>query len=139
VSTKQVGDTSEAMVLAELVTRGYTVSVPFGDNDPYDLIVDIGDELYRVQVKTGWIEDDCLRFKTASKTTVEGTPCMDDYDTDDIDAFAVRCKNTGSLYWVPVGSAGKKNTYLRLDSPKIDHPSVSLAAEFTFDAMLPGS
>jgi hypothetical protein len=139
MNTKQVGDISEIMVLAELVKRDYTVSVPFGDNDPYDLIVDIEDELYRVQVKTGWIEDDCVRFKTASKTTVEGTPRTNDYDTGDIDAFAVRCKDTSSLYWVPVGSAGKKNTYLRIESPAIDHPNVSLATEFTFDAMLPSS
>jgi hypothetical protein len=139
MNTKQIGDISEVTVLAELIKRGYTASVPFGDNDPYDLIVDIGSELYRVQIKTGWIEDDCLRFKTASKTTAEGKPRMNDYDADDIDAFAVRCKDTSSLYWVPVGSAGKKNTYLRVESPKIDHPSVSLAAEFTFDAMLPGS
>ena len=60
-------------------------------------------------------------------------------DTDDIDAFAVRCKDTNPLYWVPVVSAEKKNTDLRVKSLAIDHPSVSLAAEFTFDAMLSGS
>ena len=48
MNTKQIGDISEVTVLAELIKRGYTASVPFGDNDPYDLIVDIGSELYRV-------------------------------------------------------------------------------------------
>ena len=137
MNTKQVGDTSEAVVLAELVKQGYTVSVPFGDNDPYDLVVDTVDGLHRVQIKTGWIEDGCLRFKTGSKTTRDGTVVVEDYANDDVESFAIRCKDTGELYWVPVDAAGKKSTYLRIEPPKIDHPSVTFADEFTFEAALP--
>ena len=137
MNTKQVGDTSEAIVLAELVERGYTVSVPFGDNDPYDLVVDTVDGLHKVQIKTGWIEDGCLRFKTGSKTTREGTVVVEDYDDDDVESFAVRCTDTGELYWVPIGAAGRKSTYLRVEPPEIDHPSVAFAEEFTFETALP--
>jgi hypothetical protein len=136
MNTKQVGDVSEAAVLAELIQRGYSVSVPFGDNDAYDLVVDIEDELHQIQVKTGWIEDSCLRFKTASKTTVDGASHLKDYTADEVDAFAVRCQDTEALYWVPIDSAGRKNTYLRIEPPEIDHPNVSLAEDFTFDAVL---
>lgn len=78
MNTKQVGDETEARILAALVSEGYSVSIPFGDNDSYDLGLDTGRELLRVQWKTGWIEGDVVRFKTASKpttgdVTVKGT------------------------------------------------------------------
>lgn len=136
MNTKDKGDATEAKVIHELITRGFSVSVPFGDNDKYDLIVDNGHSLLRVQCKTGWREDECVRFKTASKTTVDGEVRRTDY-TGEIEAFAVRCKDTERLYWVPEEDAGQKNTYLRVTDPKIDHPSVNLAEEYEFDGNLP--
>jgi hypothetical protein len=135
-NTKDRGDETEAKVIHELIARGYSVSVPFGDNDKYDLIVDDGRSLLRVQCKTGWIEDECVRFKTASKTTVDGEVRRTDYEGE-IEAFAIRCKDTGTLYWVPEKESGRKNTYLRVSDPKIDHPNVNLATEYEFDANLP--
>ncbi|ELY98428.1 group I intron-associated PD-(D/E)XK endonuclease [Natrialba asiatica] len=137
MSTKQTGDETEAKVMSWLIAAGYTVSVPFGDNEKYDLVLDTGAELVRVQCKTGWREEDgaVLRFKTTSKTTVDGTVTRVDYG-ETINAFAVRCPVTDKLYWVPVEEAGSKSTYLRLKSPKIDHPSVNLAAEYRFDEVL---
>jgi len=138
MSTKQVGGGSEAVVLAELVNRGYSVAIPFGDNDPYDLLVDAGIELYRVQVKTGWLERGRVRFKTGSKTTRDGEPTIEDYAEGEVDAFAVRCEELGTLYWVPFAEVGSKSTYLRVEPAAIDHPSINDAAEFRFDANLPG-
>lgn len=136
MNTKQIGDETEARIIAALIAEGYSVSIPFGDNDKYDLVLDTDTQLQRVQCKTGWIEDDVVRFKTASKTTADGDVTMDDYDGE-IDAFAVRCKDNEELYWVPIQDVGKKSTYLRLSEPKIDHPSVNLAATYRFDAQLP--
>ncbi|SEO65971.1 PD-(D/E)XK endonuclease [Halorientalis persicus] len=135
-NTKDRGDTTEARIIHALIARGYSVSIPFGDNDSYDLVVDSTPGLHRVQCKTGWIEDGCVRFKTASKTTVDGDVVAKEYG-DSIDAFAIRCKDTDRLYWVPETRAGKKNTYLRVDDPEIDHPSVNDAAAFRFDDALP--
>lgn len=136
MNTKQTGDETEARILSALIAEGYSVSIPFGDNDKYDLVLDTGTQLLTVQCKTGWIEDDVVRFKTASKTTVDGDVTMDDYDGA-VDVFAVRCKESDKLYWVPVEDAGKKSTYLRLTEPKIDHPSVNRAEAYRFDVRLP--
>ena len=135
-NTKQTGDETEARIIAALIEHGYSVSVPFGDNDSYDLIADLESELLCVQCKTGWIEDDVVRFKTASKTTTDGAVTMTDYDGE-IDAFAVRCKDTDDLYWIPLEDAGRKSTYLRLTEPEIEHPSVKRADEYRFDQRLP--
>lgn len=136
MNTKQIGDETEARIIAALIAEGHSVSVPFGDNDKYDLVLDTGDRLQRVQCKTGWIEDEVVRFKTASQTTVDGDIKMNSYDGE-VDAFAVRCKDNGELYWVPIEDVGKKSTYLRLAEPKIDHPSVNLAETYRFDVRLP--
>jgi hypothetical protein len=135
-NTKDVGDTTEARVLHALIARGYSVSIPFGDNDSYDLLVDSASGLHRTQCKTGWLEDGCVRFKTASETTIDGETVAEDYG-ESVDAFAVRCKDTERLYWVPEATAGTKNTYLRVEEPEIDHPSVNDAAAFRFEAALP--
>ncbi|AQL42420.1 hypothetical protein BV210_06700 [Halorientalis sp. IM1011] len=135
-NTKDTGDTTEARIIHALIARGYSVSIPFGDNDSYDLIVDAESTLYRVQCKTGWREDGRVRFKTASKTTVDGDTVARDYG-DSVDAFAVRCKDTNQLYWVPESKAGRKNTYLRVEEADIDHPSVNDAASFRFESALP--
>ena len=60
-NTKQTGDVTEARIIAVLIEAGYSVSIPFGDNDRYDLVLDTGNKLRRVQCKTGWIEGDVVR------------------------------------------------------------------------------
>ena len=47
------GDGAEALLMAELIVRGATVSVPFGHDQLYDLVVEHGktNRLLKVQVK----------------------------------------------------------------------------------------
>jgi hypothetical protein len=45
------GDIAELAVAKRFLEKGYYVSYPFGDDAPYDLVVDINNELKRVQVK----------------------------------------------------------------------------------------
>jgi hypothetical protein len=61
---------------------------------------------------------------------------MTDYN-EDIDAFAVRCRENEQLYWVPGDEAGSKSTCLRLTDPAIDRPRVKPATEYRFDVQLP--
>ena len=45
---------SELLLLTELASRGLSVAIPFGHNNPYDIIVEHGKsgKLLKVQVKT---------------------------------------------------------------------------------------
>jgi hypothetical protein len=47
------GDGAEILLIAELITRGFNVSVPWGHNNIYDLVVEgkTSGKLYKVQVK----------------------------------------------------------------------------------------
>ncbi len=48
---KTFGDIGEAIVIAEAIKKGYTVSIPFGDNKKYDLIIERNGKLEKIQVK----------------------------------------------------------------------------------------
>ncbi len=93
--------------------------------------------MYRLQIKTEWLERGRVRFKTGSKTTRDGEPTVADYTDQEVDAFAVRCEELGTLYWVPFAQVGSKSTYLRVEPAETDHPSINDAAEFRFDENLP--
>ena len=89
-NTKQLGDETEARIISELVAAGYSVSVPFGDNDKYDLIVDNEGDLYRIQCKTAWAnKQNTIRFNTHSQTTKDGAYHEQTYE-DEVDCFVVR-------------------------------------------------
>jgi hypothetical protein len=63
MSTNDIGNRSESVVLAAYIEAGFPVSVPFGNGCAYDLVVDAGSRLLKVQVKTGWQHQGCLIFK----------------------------------------------------------------------------
>jgi len=52
LSRKQRGEIGEAAFLAKMEAMGFEVSKPWGESSRYDLIVDVGGRLVRVQVKS---------------------------------------------------------------------------------------
>ncbi|WP_226005067.1 group I intron-associated PD-(D/E)XK endonuclease [Natrinema salinisoli] len=135
-NSKAIGDETEARALSELVACGYSVSVPFGDNDKYDLVVDDGTELHRVQCKTGWSNKaKTLRFSTHSQTTKNGVYHEETYHGL-IDAFLVYYPENERFYWVDAVDATEQKMELRFES-EIDHPSINWAGEYEFDGDIP--
>ena len=138
MNSKDTGDRTEAAVLSALLDRGYSVSVPFGDNDPYDLVVDRSGSFIRVQCKTAWRnKPETIRFNTHSQTTTDGEYTETTYQGA-VDAFAVRFSEGDTMFWIPVEQATKQKMELRFDG-EIGHPSINWAAEYTFDEQLPSA
>ena len=130
-NTKDRGDETEAKIIHELISKGYSVSVPFGDNDKYDLVVDDGESLHRIQCKTAWKnKQNTIRFNTHSQTTQAGEYHENTYHGE-IDAFVVRYPDDGTLYWIDIGEATEQKMELRFDA-KIDHPSINWAEDYEF-------
>jgi hypothetical protein len=50
-NTKRTGELSEAALLLKAESLGFHVSRPWGDSERYDLILDTGSRLWRVQLK----------------------------------------------------------------------------------------
>ena len=51
-NTKIQGSIGLGQAIAYFVRIGYTVSIPLNDSQDYDLVVEIDEKLYKVQVKT---------------------------------------------------------------------------------------
>ena len=54
--TKLCSDIAESAVVTELLKRGFRVLRPIGDRLPYDLAIDQGHRLLRLQVKSAWYD-----------------------------------------------------------------------------------
>jgi len=54
LTRKRRGEMAEAAFLHKASRLGFGVAKPWGDSDPYDLIVDTGGGLWRVQVKSAY-------------------------------------------------------------------------------------
>ena len=135
-NSKDIGNETEAKIIHELVAHGHSVSLPFGDNDKYDLIIDDAGRLYRVQCKTAWrTKIGTIRFNTHSQTTKDGEYYESSYEGE-IDAFVVRCPDDETLYWVDVESVPTRKMSLRFTAA-IDHPSINWAADFEFTGDIP--
>ena len=60
--TNVKGNVSESAALNAFSRAGFVVSLPFGNGAPYDLVVDTGKRLLKVQVKTGRLRGGCVLF-----------------------------------------------------------------------------
>jgi hypothetical protein len=60
--TNAKGNVSESKVLAAYAQAGFIVLLPFGNGAPYDLVVDTGEQMLKVQVKTGRLRNGCVLF-----------------------------------------------------------------------------
>ena len=110
MNTKDVGNVSEAKVIARSIELGYTVLEPFGDNDRYDIVVE--DEGFkRVQIKTARPKNggDKLVFETKSANP-HSEKWDGQYTSQDIDVFAVYFPDKEDYFEVPVEECGKAKT-----------------------------
>lgn len=59
----ELGNKSEAIVLNAYLNAGFIISIPFGAGASYDLVVDSGFRLYKIQVKTAWSVNGIIKYK----------------------------------------------------------------------------
>lgn len=116
MNTKDIGERSEAQVLATLLKGGKTVLKPFGDNQRYDLVVDEDGEFLRVQCKTGVLKKGSIYFPTCSSYGHRGRG-KKGYKRE-ADIFAVYCPATDKVYIIPVEEAPERQCYLRVEKTK---------------------
>ncbi|HEX5732423.1 MAG TPA: group I intron-associated PD-(D/E)XK endonuclease [Blastocatellia bacterium] len=105
-NTIHKGNSSEAVVLTAYARAGFLISLPFGGGSAYDLIVDTGTRLLKVQVKTGWHSKGCLLYKGRRRVRDIRQNGMRRYRSDEVDFFAVYDPNTDNIYVVPPTAMG---------------------------------
>lgn len=51
MNTKQIGNLAELQCITRLYELGCSISIPFGNSNKYDIIIDVNDKLYKTQIK----------------------------------------------------------------------------------------
>ena len=93
LTSKEKGNLTELQCMTEFYKAGYRVSIPYGENSRYDMILDVNGHLLRVQCKTSKaVSDDCLSFACRSTRVNSQGSYSSKYTKDEIDYFSVRQK-----------------------------------------------
>jgi len=103
LSTSQKGAAAEAEIAAAAIRADLVVLRPLCDGGRYDLVIDIGEELLRVQCKWASRHGNVL---TARCLTSRHTPrgyLRTPYSAEEIDAIAVYAPDTDRSYLLPIG------------------------------------
>ena len=121
MTTKKLGKITEMQCQVELMKLGCSVSVPLGDDDRYDFIIDYNGKLYKVQAKTSHetnygsyeFSTRCVRYNSKGYYTTT-------YNEEQIDFFSTMINN--ECYLIPVSECGKKSKALRFEPKKNNQP-----------------
>lgn len=119
------------MVLAALVRRKFNVLVPFGEGQPYDLVVHLdGPAFLRIQCKTAWPVGGCLIFNSRTTDHGRGPQSYAGY----ADIFGVYFPPRQAVYLVPLDAVAETEGRLRLvPSRNNQRRGIRQAADYEID------
>jgi len=133
----QKGALTEQKCILKCIELGLTVSKPVFDNARYDLIIDTGTKLLKVQVKTSrWTNEahEAFCFNCKSTHAVSDGNKIMPYTKDEIDVFMTERDNI--FYLIPVEGNTSQKT-LRLVPPKTGQvKGFSLAKDYIFEEVI---
>jgi hypothetical protein len=118
---KQRGDLAELKVATDLVTQGYRILLPFGEDHSYDLAIDDGGALQRVQVKHTRSDGRVVAAKCFTQSLTGGrVRSMTRYTHEHIDWLAIWDATTDRCFYLPASllGEGRSYVYLRYDAPR---------------------
>lgn len=138
LTVKRKGILTEEYLKFWFLEKGYSVSVPIGDDDRYDFIVDFDGKLIKMQSKTGNLtrHEGCLNFATASIKYNSKGSTRTQYTKKEIDYFCTLHPDTKQVYIIPVEECGNEFN-LRLIPPKNNsYSNCHMAVDYEGDKMI---
>ena len=123
------GNLSELKVMTAYVEAGFIVSVPFGGGAPYDLIVDAGSRLLKVQVKTGRLRNGCVIFPMQR---FSGHQKGRRYEPIEFDLFAVYCPDNNAIYAIDFDKSRSEGRLRCAETRNNQQEKIRWANEFDF-------
>ena len=121
MNTKQLGNLTELQCITQLYELGCSVSIPFGNSDKYDAVIDVDDKLYKVQIKhsTPYFGSDgvvdYIKFKCRWQSHNTQGYNQQLYKANEVDLFATFYD--GECYLVPQSECTNEKV-LRIRPPK---------------------
>jgi len=112
--SNEKGQISESAIITRFLQHGYVVLMPYGGSQRYDLLIeDVDGQFWRIQCKSGWIENGAIYFDTANHN-VTGTK----RDWRHYRGQCEYCADLGRVYLVPVDQVGRTRAHLRIEPTK---------------------
>ena len=132
---KRVGTMNELRVIAGLMEYG-EVSVPYGDCSRYDCILDMDNQLIRIQIKTARRKNDnSFMIPCYSNTRVGGGRCIHKaYTREEADYIA--SEYMGRLYLIPTGEFSSQVTLSFSYPENGDNGQVKLEKDYRIENVL---
>lgn len=123
MSSKQIGNLTELQCITRFYALGYSISIPYGDSNKYDFILDINNHLYKIQCKHANVHqnedgvDDYISIDTTWQSGYSrgSNFTYHTYSNDEIDYFVTHYNNKN--YLINVDKCHTQKT-LRILPPK---------------------
>lgn len=119
LSTQTKGDIAELRVICALMSKGCKVFKSCSENCRYDLVFELENVFYKVQVKNAKYHPDKGIINVHTRSTKSTTAEVKTYKGE-IDYFGVYCPQLDKCYLIPEEDIppGGANIFLRVDPPK---------------------
>ena len=116
LNKKAKGDLAELKVATDLVSRGYKIALPYGEDWDFDLILcRDGESLERVQVKYADSNGVFIRVRCFSHSMTNGrVRATKHYTAATIDWLAVWDRRIDRCFYVPAAELGEGRAHLHL-------------------------
>ena len=115
LTPSQKGAVAEARVAAAAIELGFVVLRPLCEGARYDLVIDIGGLLLRVQCKWASRHGSVLSVRCITSRHTPSGYLRSTYSADEIDAVAAYAPGPGACYLIPIEEAcGRCTLSLRL-------------------------
>ena len=123
INTKYLGNLTELQCITRFYELGYPVSIPYGDSEKYDMILDVNSKLQRLQCKHAnphKNEENIIDYITIRTTWSSGYTrnrqyARNKYSKEDCDYFVTHYE--GKNYLIPVEQCSNEKN-LRIIPPK---------------------
>lgn len=140
-STQQKGLKTELLCLQDCINLGFQCSIPFGDSSKYDILVDVGSRILRVQCKSSrWAKNTvqpevAFDINTCRQTTNTQKTTRHKYSNEEIDYFYTNFNQQG--YLVSIEEANGVSFRWRYTYPSTGQKSgIHLASEYEIEEVL---
>ena len=132
--TLQKGLTTELQAILFFVDKGFLVSIPYGNAGRYDLLVDNGQKIYRIQCKTAHKnENNSYTINVSNSRMCSNGNVVKHYTKDQVDYIMTFIEQ--QAVFIPVEAIeNSRSKIFRAELPKYGAKSnCNLIKDFTYD------
>ena len=134
--TQVKGNLVELQCIMKFISMGFECSTPYGNQAKYDILVDTGKEILRIQCKKShWVDNKkSIMFSAISQTVNTKKITKHKYTNDDIDYFATCWED--KVYLIPVEECSTSKSLRIAPREEKTPPSVNMAEDYLVENFL---